>query len=249
MNCSFRFSHYEEILRLLGEKGYAASFFMDFPSQSEKKVYVRHDIDLDLEKCVEIARREHEYGIVATYFLRLAAPYYNIFDYSSEKIVRQLLDWGHRLGLHFEVSNEGEFRESIEEVEREVLRQLSILKQRFPIDNVVSFHRCPQGVREKDFDNFVSTYAPSFFPDLPTKYLSDSRGTWREGCVCARLAQEGGALNSKNFQILTHPIWWGERDSDANRHLQRWLLLEKCRSLDNVLAKDIDVYQKRIFMP
>ena len=51
----------------------------------EKKVLLRHDIDLSLEKALEMAEIEAELGVPAVYFLFLRSPFYNIFSKKEEK--------------------------------------------------------------------------------------------------------------------------------------------------------------------
>ena len=108
------------------------------------------------------------------------------------------------------------------------------------MQQVISFHRPSDVVLGKKFQHVINAYEPAFFREI--KYLSDSKGTWREGCICQWLQDSSLA----HFQVLTHPIWWGEREQDPNLHLQQWLK-EKFLSLDDTLHQEAEPYRQKIF--
>lgn len=68
-------------------------------------LYIRHDVDHDLEHALAFARAEASYGIKSTYFLLHTAGY---FDYSQQFLDRckELIDLGHRVGLHNNIITE-----------------------------------------------------------------------------------------------------------------------------------------------
>lgn len=208
LRCDFSLRHYEEILDGFKQSGYRWSFFTGSPDQKEKRVYLRHDVDLALERALALSRVEHKKGFRSTYFIRTAAPFYNPFDPAFARIILELSRLGHQLGLHFE----GEFAR-----ETEILKQVTMLQGYFPVRPVVSLHRPPASVRNKKFKHVISTYAPLFFSE--TKYLSDSGGKWREGCPCQWLKDS----SPQNVQVLTHPIWWGYGEITPVEKLHKWL--------------------------
>ena len=64
-----------------------------------KVLWLRHDVDYDLDHALWFAQKEASEGFAATYFLLHTAPY---FDYSSDLVekVLLLLEMGHQIGLH-----------------------------------------------------------------------------------------------------------------------------------------------------
>ena len=234
--CDFGFRHYREILNLFKKGGYKFCFFGEKPDQKVKRVYLRHDVDFSLEKALQLAKIENRARVRSTYFIRLSAPFYNIFDPVNLEIIKEINNLGHRIGLHYEGDTTNKMT-----IEREVSRQIQILQSYFKVENVVSFHRPSKFVLGKKFGKFVSTYQSEFFKKI--KYLSDSKGSWREGCICQWLKSDSPP---KNLQVLLHSIWWGRKEKNANLHLQQWLK-EKFKYLDNSLQKDSGVYEKKLF--
>jgi len=234
--CDFGFRHYREILNLFKKGGYKFCFFGEKPDQKVKRVYLRHDVDFSLEKALQLAKIENRARVRSTYFIRLSAPFYNIFDPVNLEIIKEINNLGHRIGLHYE----GDITNKMT-IEREVSRQIQILRSYFKVGNVVSFHRPSKFVLGREFGEFVSTYQSEFFKKI--KYLSDSKGKWREGCICQWLKSDSPP---KNLQVLLHPIWWGRKERDANLHLQQWLR-EKFKYLDQQLYRDSEPYKKKLF--
>lgn len=236
MKCDFSFKHYREILNLFKKNGYKFCFFSEYPDFMRKKVWLRHDIDFSPEYALEFARFENKAKIHSTFFVRLPCPFYNVFDLFYLKIIREISNLGHQIGLHYEGNTSNE-----KMIEKEVKKQIQILKNYFPIKKIVSFHRPSKFILGKKFKSFINTYQPEFFKKI--KYLSDSKKNWREGCVCQWLENN---FPPKNFQILIHPVWWVIKERDPNLVLQIYLK-EKFKYLDNQLHQDSQVYKKKIF--
>ena len=239
IKCDFSFRHYREILDLFKKKGYKFCFFSELSNQKVKRVYLRHDVEISLEKALQLAQIEHQKEVSSTYFVRFSAPFYNVFDPTYSKMIKKIIGLNHQLGLHFEGDIYGNVNLNKKAIEREVSRQLQTLKQYFEIQSVVSFHH-PSNFTSNNqkFKDFISTYHSKFFQEI--KYLSDSKGEWREGCVCQWLKSSSPP---QNLQILTHPVWWGRKERNLNKYL-KYYLKEKLRYLDKSLFKDIKDYRK-----
>lgn len=241
--CNFSFQHYNEILKLAKKQGYKFCFFSEVPDEKIKRFYMRHDVDLSLEKAFRLAQIEHQNKTVSTFFIRLDAPFFNIFDSTYSKIIKEITKLGHQIGLHFDENFISSQKITKKNIEKEVLRQIQVLKNYFNIKNIVSFH-CPSHfVRNKRFNpnNFISVYDPRFFSKI--KYLSESRGKWREGCVCKLLKSLSPPVN---LQVLIHPGWWGEDENDPNKRLSKYLE-KKVEYLDKSLVRDTQVYKRGSF--
>jgi len=230
MKCDFTFRHYLEILEKFKRKGYK---FAGFEDTKDKSVFLRHDLDHSIEKAVPIADLERSVGAKATYCIRFSSPFDNLFNRKNREAIQKIHSRGHTIGLHYE----REVWSGI--IEEEIARQLEILKKYFSIKDIVSFHRPQEDILNKEFDGFTNTYEQRFFGDV--KYLSDSTGAWRSGCPCKVLDRE----NKKNYQFLTHPVWWGREEGDSCKHLHNFFK-EKMYQWDEEFYEDNPFYTERL---
>jgi len=217
--CDFSLEHYQEILDLAKSQGYAFKSFLEKPSFNT--VYLRHDIDLSLEKALDFAKIEKERGIKATYFLQTDGPFYNVFDKEGLAIMNQIYYLGHEIGLHY---NKGNMQKQV--------KALNIKK-------LVSFHRSPKEFLGKKIKGFVSACEPRFFQEI--KYVSESNNFWREGCVCQILKEK----KFPQIQILVHPIWWQNSFNNSTDLLNDYLKKypeERQEELRDYLRKNIKSY-------
>jgi hypothetical protein len=169
-----------------------------------RRVYVRHDIDVSLERAVPLARVERTSGIRATYHVMLDSPFYDVRSKSSTEALAELARLGHEIGLHYDVVAR-EMRDTPADVrEADIARACSELEGLVgtPVRSL-SFHLPVQDLIKGPLRvaGRVSGYAASLF----AWYISDSRARFREGDPLASLA----ARRAPNLQILIHPIWWG----------------------------------------
>jgi len=241
--CNFSFQHYNQILKLAKRQGYKFCFFSKRPDKKNKRIYMRHDVDFSVERTLRLAKIENKNGIVSTFFIRFNAPFYNLFDPNCLKIIKEIIGLGHQIGLHFDEKCINPRELTKKNIEKEVVSQLRVFKNYFNIKNIVSFH-CPSNfVFDKRFDpnKFISVYSPQFFSKI--KYLSDSRGQWREGCVCKFLKS---SPPPKNLQVLIHAEWWGIKGNSANKRLI-YNLKEKVDYLDKAFALDAKLYKPGSF--
>jgi len=215
-NCNFSFKHYREILEKL--RDYKFCFFND--DFEGKRVYLRHDIDYSPEQALKLAKNENELGICSTFFVRFS-PFYDILDSKYPKIIKNIAGLGHQFGLHFD---KGDINE-----------QLKILENNFGAKRIVSFHRPSESEINKEFEGFTSTYEPRFFRDI--KYLSDSKGNWREGCICEQKSLP------QVLHINMHPIWWDEKEGDLNPKERLEEYAKTKNNITNLLKNDNTIFR------
>lgn len=67
-------------------------------ARAQDLVSLRHDIDHSLDVALEMAFWEHDRGMRATYYLLNSTEYWTDPDFDTK--VRQLLDFGHEVGVH-----------------------------------------------------------------------------------------------------------------------------------------------------
>ena len=201
----FTYDNYKKLLTIL-KKDYDFTTFSKIKFSNEpieKKVLLRHDIDISLEKALELAKIEKELGLSSIYFLFLRNPFYNIFSEESVKIVNKLISFNHNIGLHFDCAKY--VYKTIPQLAYQVTREIEFIQDYFGVKlDAVSFHR-PVSLkfyRKLEIASCPHSYEPIFVQKF--KYFSDSRGIWKYGYP----------LNSEeykkkhNLHILIHPIWW-----------------------------------------
>jgi len=207
MSCDLSYSHYKAILENALSADYRFSGFHTLPRDIETKerlIYLRHDVDSSLSRAVPLARIEAELGVQSTYFVMVNSPIYTLFEEESLALMQEIKALGHWVGLHVDSAIMPHIGlHSIDELARNLLVALAPF---IDLTRVASFHRPGSEILGKSFETFVSTYEPRFFSQI--KYLSDSRGKWREGCPCEAL--KGGRY--PQLQLLMHPIWWSEAE-------------------------------------
>lgn len=208
MNCSFNFTHYADIIKLALQEGYKVCSFQDYIDyhQSFGRVLVlRHDIDRKIKKALKMAKIERDHLVTSTYFFRLHAKY-NLFEYKNYNRINKIVNMNHEVALHLESQD---FADCFG------VSSKLLLEKELQTMNLIGFK--PRGIAEhgtpnKKWDNhFFSTHNEKSF-DLEyhakdkvfgrMKYLSDSGGKWREGCICNHIGQ------FEKIQVLIHPNHW-----------------------------------------
>jgi len=197
----FSIDGYSSLILKILDAGYTV---VDFDSKIDKesRILLRHDIDFSLETALDVARVENNIGVSSSFYILVSSEFYNIFTSRSKKILLEIMDLGHKIGLHFDSSR---YDNSFEQIDDLVDYECSIVENVIskPITSI-SFHRpdiCYHGLDRK-IAGRTHTYHPSFFKDIT--YISDSGGTFKYGSPLDHHAFH----DRKSIQLLTHPIWW-----------------------------------------
>jgi hypothetical protein len=179
----------------------------------------RHDIDMSVNRALALARLEEERGVTATYFVRLHAEYYNVFEWPVRDMIQDIAGCGHEIGLHFEadpgraVTGEDMLEEGLEN-ERAILEGLTQTPVR-----AVSFHDPETGgllrFRRPVYAGMDNAYA--YLGEAGYVYVSDSNGYWRFRRLPDALAENVG----HNVHVLTHPEWWTPEPMPPRARMQR----------------------------
>ena len=208
----FSFRHYQDMLEVAKKIGYQFPLFRNFNAfkSGERILLLRHDVEFKIERALQLAEIEAKLGISATYFIRVHANNYNPFSYNCYVRLRRIRELGHEIGLHFE---SGELARITGEDELQLFLRAKGMLENVIGDTIVSVSehadkRSQSGVGLTFFQRFTKkqcqienqAYEPRFFRKL--KYLSDSNGVWREGCLCHHIGRE------PKIQVLIHPYLW-----------------------------------------
>ena len=97
----FTYDAYVDLINGLREHGYSIADYHNCDSVLHPCI-LRHDIDNSLEKAVKFAKLEKKMAIKATYFVLITSDFYNVFSDKSIKLLHQIIDCGHEIGLHFD---------------------------------------------------------------------------------------------------------------------------------------------------
>lgn len=230
----FNRESYVRLIRDLQAAGYRFAPFDDY--QNVGCVILRHDIDFSISDAVELAKLENDLGISATYFVLLTSSFYNPLSPGSLSLVRELIDLGATVGLHFDP-------EAHADVDSGFLKEKAIFEgaYRFPL-KIVSMHRPRAFLDENDrkLEGVRHTYENEFFHELA--YISDSGGSFRFG-----EPRESEAFRmGKSIHLNLHPIWWVREGSDPSAKLRNWQrehfealnndVAQNCRTFDGIPA-------------
>jgi hypothetical protein len=210
VTCGFSLEHYGELLAAAERGGYRFAAFDGAPERGA--VYLRHDVDLDLEAALRMAALERELGISATYFLMTTSVFYNLDSAEGRAAIAKLRDEGHAVGGH---PNWPELQ----------------LDERF--DRLVAWHNPdPEYMREPVAGALNVMSAP-----WGESYRSDSNAHWRQGCPHAEL--EAGAFEW--LQLLIHPEIWVYEGATMRETMLSMLERERERRLEQLAADRIDL--------
>ena len=211
----FTHSHYGDLLDVAKKKYH----FLTYQSAeaSTSGVFWRHDVDMSMHSALDLARIEAGKGVVATYFLLLHSDFYNLFEKEISDKVKEIVDLGHHVGLHFDPAYYGEL--SPESLPKLLLTEKSILENIFGIDvQVFSFHN-PDAISlsmtDFRYGGLVNTYAEYFQKEVD--YCSDSNGYWRH----SRLSEVLERPAVRPLQVLTHPEWWSREVMSPHQRVER----------------------------
>lgn len=220
--CNFSFEHYNEILNNLLSRNYTVYTCEEFiGTQNLKEPYIvlRHDIEYFPEKALVFACREFEAGIKSSYFFRVHAKEYNLYNYKIYDILKIILKYKHEIGLHTEnLDFANVCADSAEDI---IKKEKAFLELLLDQDIKGASPHCDlTEINNLDFwkkhtpDEFgfkYQTYEEDFFKNCV--YVSDSLGKWKKYvdinkqsepaiCICD-LINKG-----KNIYALIHPRTW-----------------------------------------
>ena len=154
----YQFIKMEDILSL------PSSFRDDAAVGSQKYSFIRHDIDLDPKRAVDLARHEYSNGTAGTYhFISNSAQCpYDINDHVDDVI--KIISLGHEVGLHFN------FRSHPELVQLQDERSRQNGKQEENSELGHSFKRPSKGITVEDCLEHIGTDA-AYLADIVNQRL------------------------------------------------------------------------------
>ena len=225
-----------KILNLLQKKKYKFCFFKK--KIKEKEVYLRHDIDFSLNDAVKIAKIEKKKKIFANFFFLISSPFYNIFNKNDKSQIKEIINMGHNVGLHFDPSIY-----NIKEVNTFLIKEIKIFNDMLNVNSkVFSLHRPRNFLNYKFKKNLINTYDNKFIKKI--KYISDSGGFFNFEEPISWLNKNNG----KSIQLLLHPIWCKD-NLPANKKISNFYINKKLIIKKEILESFTDNnFRKKMFL-
>ena len=206
-----------------------------------RTAFIRHDVDVSLDRARKLAELEQSWGVRATYHVMLSCPFYDVTEARSRDHLAAIRACGHEVGLHYHPAHDEAASpphgadEEIDAACQRLERALGTAVES------VSFHLPSPGLIDGPLHvaNRVNAYAKP----LLEWYLSDSRGRWREGEPLVTL----DTPRSSTLQILIHPLWWGATNEEPTARLAS-LVRELADERRSSFADIADLMQKHILV-
>ena len=202
---TFSLAHYVKILNLMLVKHYDFRLVGDSTGEdTDKTIFMRHDIDFSLNAAQVMAQREQACGVKSTFYFMIRSNFYNLFSPEAKQTVCDISNLGHRVGLHFWYGANEMGNLDLHHLEEVIQSEFSMIEYYYGniFSRTVSFHNPPKEVLGLRLENCVNAYDDKYFKDI--KYLSESNQNWREGDLY-QIIEEG---RYNRLQILIHPVLW-----------------------------------------
>jgi peptidoglycan/xylan/chitin deacetylase (PgdA/CDA1 family) len=209
---NYTYDEYQSLLTTLYERGYSSIGYAE-QGRDQPWVLLRHDVDYDPSKALEIAEIEAESGMQSTFFFLLTTEFYNVFSREVCDIVDNIVELGHDIGLHFDTSHYWDKEPDVAALQRAIRTQQEAFEAvcDSEIIDTVAFHNPPEWTLNRYFDGLQTTYEPEYFEQIA--YESDSLYRWKTD-------QPFGDGYPNRLQVLTHPVLWGEKSSPLKARIE-----------------------------
>ena len=222
----FTIENYRRLIQLAKEK-YVFRTYTNF-NKAERFVIWRHDVDASLQIVRSAAEIDANEGIVTTCFVNLHSELYNLLERADSDCVRDILDMGHQIGLHFDAHYYD--IQSEEQLDQFLLWEKRILEEFFQCEiQVFSYHNTTPFIlscRRWQYAGLINAYSDYFQEQVG--YCSDSGGYWRFHRL-EDVLREG---KNKNLQVLTHPELWTEDITSPKQRVDR-LIEDRAARMQN----------------
>lgn len=234
------YSEYKKILQLIKDTGK----YMDYSEaiNSTEFIVLRHDIEFSIERAYNLSKIEKEQNITSSYFVQITNNFYNTFSEQNIDMLKEMIEDGHYIGLHYHRSNSLD----ICDVKEDIIFQSDILSKflDYKIDRF-SFHRplkeyLKMNLKIRDMINTYSKeffcYTENFTDDIDVKYIADSNHQWKYGTPSQKCFEK-----YKKIQVLIHPLSWTEEGSNHEQCFKE-IMNEKRQELIQTIENEWKYY-------
>lgn len=223
----FTYSEWASICRYLSKNGYCRDVLGDVPSGSLSSVYLKHDVECDIDRAVDVAVIENENNIRSTFYFQ-----FEVFEANLDK-VHEIAKLGHEIAYHYDVLDASggdfyvaikSFNDHIETFElygykiKTVCPHGNPFMERKGWDSNKDFFRSAK-VREQVGNFFDVIIDRKYFFSSDSKYISDAGYEWklvsdvsendRIKSVDLVITNLYELIGEPNFLVIsTHPHRW-----------------------------------------
>jgi len=226
---SFSFNEYKKIIKYY-KKFLNPILFDEINKESKNFFTVRHDVEFSVERALELAKFESkDLKIKTSYFFQITNNSYNLFSYQNRKILDDIKNLGHKIGIHFNYKG----KNSRVAISKEFNKQVKIFKEFYKLNyKFFSPHRPSKSpyLFRFNYNNFRNTYNKTYFNEFivakkdPNKiiYLVDSRHMWKY-----LHPLNLNLKKHKKVHLTFHPDAWSKNGHNKSKN---YLLLQKEKS-------------------
>ena len=220
----FKYNELGSFFDKLKEKG-KTSTFKEW--NGDNVFIIRHDVDLDVKLAHNLAQIEAKKDIRSTFFFLVTSDFYNILSAENTRLVREIAQMGHEIGLHFdptlysdEALNDAVIFETkiLSTITRQEIKSISLhnpsLHGKFPL-----------------FEGFINAYDPKLFSN--ENYISDSSKNFRGKNPFDFLER----IEKSMVQVLLHPMHYSQ-DGDNYEGVVCKSILSHANRIHNVFLEN-----------
>lgn len=237
-----RASLYPAHIKIAKDNGYKFIKYDDV-DKHDKFFILRHDIDMDLRLAGEMAKLEHAAGVTATYFIMLHNELYNTGALAHRKVLREMRDLGHTVGLHFDPTVWAPYK--TKNLPRLIEKEIHWLSELAETQvHWVSFHQPDSYFLNNDVvgEGFESVYNSRFTRGM--RYIADSMGMWREESISELLQRN----DTPKIQFLSHPANWFNEEAVTLNERMGCLVAQQQARLPHIFAHAINAPPRNLVL-
>jgi hypothetical protein len=209
--------------------------------ENHRNIYFRHDVDISVDKALDMAEREIRMNLKpTTYFILTSSQFYNPFSRQNKRKIEQILEMGHLIGLHYDLTL---VPDNPQAQARYILWHRSILESEFDIEvQTCSIHKpSTNGMCSREVASAlqvsglheVNITMPNY------KYISDSGMNWRED-------YNEVIKHYDKIHVNTHPEWYADKEGTFEERLHDLKLDLKTDTLINNEIYTINDYRDKL---
>lgn len=111
----FEYKRWDDFCKKLHDNGFISIPACEVKKMVGKYIVLKHDVETDVSRAMELAKIEHRYGHRGTYYVQA----YLIKDKKNIKLLKIMQKMGHEISYHYDVmdSNKGNLESAIHEFE------------------------------------------------------------------------------------------------------------------------------------
>ncbi len=172
---NFTYDYFVRILKTVQEKFTLRLLGNGLAGDSaQSQLFLRHDVDVSINRALTMAEIEAEHGIQATYMFM---PHSRLYDIQRDrKLLRKFISLRHEVALHFDVDEHRRVQHTtIADVLADIDQDCQVISD-ITGESVrsVSFHRPMSQFIKGEFT--VASLTNAYSAVLMKSYISDSKG-------------------------------------------------------------------------